>query len=111
MEITGKLIKKLDLEQGTSKNGKEWKKQSFIVETNNEYNKDVCINAFGQDKINQLDKLNVGDKVSILCNIYSREYNGRWYNQIDGYFFASQELNKTEKAFINQEENNNDLPF
>ena len=92
MEITGKLIKKLDLEQGTSKNGKEWKKQSFIVETINEYNKDVCISAFGEDKIKQLNKLNIGDKVSILCNIYSREYKGRWYNQIDGYFFAQQEI-------------------
>jgi len=107
MEITGKLIKKLDLEQGTSKNGKEWKKQSFIVETRNEYNKDVCISAFGEDKIKQLDKLNIGDKVSILCNIYSREYNGRWYNQIDGYFFAQQEI-----TIENGTENNNDdLPF
>ena len=107
MEITGKLIKKLDLEQGTSKNGKEWKKQSFIVETRNEYNKDVCISAFGEDKIKQLDKLNIGDKVSILCNIYSREYKGRWYNQIDGYFFAQQE-----REIENGTENNNDdLPF
>jgi len=107
MEITGKLIKKLDLEQGTSKNGKEWKKQSFIVETINEYNKDVCISAFGEDKIKQLNKLNIGDKVSILCNIYSREYKGRWYNQIDGYFFAQQEI-----TIKNETENNNeDLPF
>ena len=107
MEITGKLIKKLDLEQGTSKNGKEWEKQSFIVETRNEYNKDVCISAFGEDKIKQLNKLNIGDKVSILCNIYSREYKGRWYNQIDGYFFAQQEI-----TIENGTENNNDdLPF
>jgi len=108
MEITGKLIKKLDLEQGTSKNGKEWKKQSFIVETRNEYNKDVCISAFGEDKIKQLDKLNIGDKVSILCNIYSREYKGRWYNQIDGYFFAQQERDQIENG---TENNNDDLPF
>ena len=29
MEVTGKLVKKLPLESGVSKSGKEWQKQSI----------------------------------------------------------------------------------
>ena len=32
MEIQGKLIKKLDIESGISKAGKQWQKQSILVE-------------------------------------------------------------------------------
>jgi hypothetical protein len=33
MEVTGKLVKKLELETGISKAGKEWKKQSIVIDT------------------------------------------------------------------------------
>ena len=32
MKITGKLVKKLQVEAGTSKAGKPWEKQSILVE-------------------------------------------------------------------------------
>ena len=52
MEVRGKISKFLPLESGTSKAGKEWKKQSIILEqTGNDYNKEVVISFFG-DKIN-----------------------------------------------------------
>ena len=28
--------------------------------------------------------------VAILCNVYSREYKGRYYHNIDGYHFTNQ---------------------
>ena len=30
MEITGKIISKLDLQSGTSKAGNQWKKQEYV---------------------------------------------------------------------------------
>ena len=33
LALNGKLIKLLDVESGTSKAGKEWKKQSFVIDT------------------------------------------------------------------------------
>jgi hypothetical protein len=102
MEITGKLMRKLDVESGVSKAGKEWRKQSIIVEQNTEYNKEVCISVFGEDKIKSINDLEVGQSVAILCNVYSREYKGRWYNQIDGYWF-------TRKG--EEENTNEDMPF
>lgn len=45
MDIKGKLIKKLDVESGTSKTGKEWKKQSILVEQDSlvDFNREVVI--------------------------------------------------------------------
>ena len=28
--------------------------------------------------------------VAILCNVYSREYQGKYYHNIDGYHFTNQ---------------------
>ena len=106
MEITGKLIKKLEVESGVSKAGNEWKKQAFVLETDNEYNNQVCITAFA-DKVKELDRLNVGDNVKISCNIYSREYKGKYYNQIDGYWFAKTGETTNAEEFVTTD----DLPF
>ena len=38
MNIEGKLVKVFDLESGTSKAGKEWKKQSILIEQDTSYN-------------------------------------------------------------------------
>ena len=107
LTINGKIKKILDLEQGTSKAGKEWQKQSFIIEQNTEYNKDVVVNAFGVDKINQLNKFSEGDTIDVMCNVYSREYKGRYYTSLDGYWFA----NKNAGSHKNIQEDEEDLPF
>jgi len=107
MEVTGKLVKKLELETGTSKkSGKEWKKQSIVIDTGGEFNNEVCVSAFG-DKLQQMNKLEIGMEVSVLCNVYSREYNGRYFHNIDGYFFTNQS-NKSSEKIQNGEE---DMPF
>ena len=106
MEVTGKLIKKLELETGTSKAGKEWQKQSIVIDTGNDFNNEVCVSAFG-DKIEQMNRLEIGMEVSVLCNVYSKEYNGRYFHNIDGYFFTNQS-NKSSEKIQNGEE---DMPF
>ena len=90
MEVTGKLMKVLDLESGTSKSGKEWKKQTVIIDNGDEFNNITAVSAFGEDKINNLNKLKEGMTVVILCNVYSREYKGKYYHNIDGYHFTNQ---------------------
>ena len=104
MQIEGKLIKILEAESGTSKNGKAWSKQSCLIETSEKYNNLVCVTAFGDDNINSLNKLKVNDNVQIWCNVYSREYNGRYFNQIDGWRFS-----KSGNEFVTTDDN--DIPF
>ena len=105
MEVTGKLVKKLDLETGTSKAGKEWQKQTVVIDTGGEFNNLIAVSAFG-DKVNKMNMLQKGMTVAIMCNVYSREYKGKYYHNIDGYHFTNQSDNS---EFVTSEDK--DLPF
>jgi hypothetical protein len=107
MQIEGKLIKILEAESGTSKSGKAWSKQSCLVETDEKYNNLVCVTAFGDDNINNLNKLKVDGRCTIWCNVYSREYNGRYFNQIDGWRFSKSGNDAPKESFITSD----DMPF
>ena len=88
MKITGKLVQKLDRETGTSKSGKSWEKQDILIEqSGTDYNKEVVITFFA-DKIKQLRDIKEGSEVSVSINLSSREYNGKYYHNIDGWFIA-----------------------
>ena len=88
MEVKGTVKLKLAVESGISKSEKVWKKQTVVIDTGGEFNNLVAVSAFGDEKLASLDKLEVGMKVKILCNVYSREYNGRYFHNIDGYHFS-----------------------
>ena len=85
LAITGKLVKTLDVESGTSKAGKEWKKQSFVIDTGAQYNPEVCFSLFGEDKIAMLNGIQPGTEIEVSFNLSSREYNGKYYHNIDAW--------------------------
>ena len=78
MEIKGTVIQLLQLQTGMGKKG-PWKKQEFVIETQAQYPKKVCLSAWG-DKVDQYN-LAVGDVVNVAVDLESREYNGRWYTE------------------------------
>ncbi len=80
MEITGRIIQKLDVQKGTSAKG-EWKKQEFIIETNDKFPKKVCISGWAE-KVDELNRYKINDAVKVSVNVESREYNGRWYTDV-----------------------------
>ena len=106
MEVKGKLVKKLEVESGISKSEKVWKKQTAVIDTGAEYNPEIAVTVFGDEKLKQLNKLEVGMDVVILCNVSSREYNGRYFHNIDGYHFTSNTRNAETVAV-----QSDDLPF
>ena len=85
LAITGKLVKALDEESGTSKAGKEWKKQSFVIDTGAQFNPEICFSLFGEDKITMLQGINPGEEIEVSFNLSSREYNGRYYHNTDAW--------------------------
>ena len=88
MEITGKLVRKLERETGVSKSGKTWEKQSIMVEqSGTDYNKEVVISFFG-DKVKGLRDIEEGSQVNVSINLSSREFKGKYYHNIDGWFIA-----------------------
>ena len=108
MNVIGKLIKKLDVESGISKTGKEWKKQSILVEqSGTDYNKEVVVSFFG-DKIKSLRDIQEGSEVNISINLSSREYNGRYYHNIDGWFIAKMGEETVGNNFVTTDD---EMPF
>jgi len=106
MEITGKVTAVLPLETGETRAGKEWKKQSFILEyQDGEYSKQVCIKCFGKT-VEHVP--NVGDDASVLLSIESREYNGKWYTDANAFRIKS---SRQERVAYDSEKPSNDLPF
>ena len=82
MELEGRIVRKLNVQSGTSARG-AWAKQEFIFEyQEGSYPSQVCMNVWGEDKVKDLDKYQVGDKVKVSFNLSSREFNGRWYTDV-----------------------------
>ena len=82
MELEGRIARKLNVQTGTSTRG-AWAKQEFIFEyQEGSFPSQVCMNVWGEDKVKELEKYQVGDKVKVSFNLSSREYNGRWYTDV-----------------------------
>ncbi|MBE50746.1 MAG: hypothetical protein CMP51_03550 [Flavobacteriales bacterium] len=120
LSIKGTLKKKLDIEQGTSKSGNEWKSQSFILNTGEQYNPDICFKLFGDEKIKLIENLNEGEEISVMFNLYSREWNDKWYTSADAWKIEKTDSNSQDFEIIDESEipvfeNNqteeDDLPF
>ena len=85
MEIKGKVVHKLALEIGTAKaTGNDWQKQVFVIETDGEYAKKVAFDCMGKT-IEYVEKLKAGDMVTVSFDVKSREYNGKWYSNINAW--------------------------
>ena len=68
----------MDTVTGTSAKG-EWRKREFVIETEGQYPKKVCLALWG-DKVDQSPA--VGDQLTCAINAESREYNNRWYTEL-----------------------------
>ena len=79
MEVIGKIIHVLPLQSGTSQAGNQWKKQEYVLETEDAYPKKVCFDFFG-DRVDQFPLA-----IGLNFDIESREYQGRWYTSIRGW--------------------------
>ncbi len=83
MEIEGKIIRDLPLQEGVSRAGNPWKKKEWVLETFGQYPKQVCFHFFG-DRVDA-NPLQLGQSYVISYDIESREFNGRWYTDIRAY--------------------------
>ena len=82
MELEGRILRKLNVQTGTSARG-AWSKQEFVFEyQEGNFPSQVCMNVWGEDKVRELEKYQVNDKVKISFNLSRREFNGRWYTDV-----------------------------
>lgn len=80
LEFSGKLLKKLPLQSGTSANG-TWSRQEIIIEIPGTFPQQVCVSLWG-DRVNDVVKYVEGDILKVSFSLQSREYNGRWYTDV-----------------------------
>ena len=80
MELQGKVIAVLPERSGVSARG-EWKAQSFVIETHEQYPKKLCFDVFGADRLAQFN-IQSGEEILVSFDLDAHEYNGRWFPDI-----------------------------
>lgn len=80
MELQGKVIAVLPERSGVSARG-EWKLQSFVIETHEQYPKKLVFDVFGAERLAQFN-IQSGEEISVSFDIDAHEYNGRWFNSV-----------------------------
>ena len=83
LNVTGRVLQILPLQQGTSKAGKPWKSQMFVLDTGGQYPKKIPIKLFGET----IEKfpLQLGQEVTAYIDLDGREYNGTWYPEVKAW--------------------------
>ena len=82
MEIIGKVIQVLPLQQGVSaRTNNPWMIKTFVLETQENYPRKVAIEIFGEQAINN-NPCEVDQIVTVSFDLESREFNGRWYTSV-----------------------------
>ena len=82
LKVTGIVKELLPEQSGTSTKG-FWRKREFILETDGNYPKQICMVQWG-DNIDSV-KIGVGEKVTASIDIASREHNSRWYTDVKAW--------------------------
>ena len=80
MEIQGKVIAVLPERSGVSARG-EWKSQTYVIETQEQYPKKMAFDVFGADRIANFG-IQFGEVINVSFDIDAHEYQGRWFNSI-----------------------------
>lgn len=88
MEITGKVIKVLGVQEFTSKKpekqGVVYKRFSFVLKTQSQYPKKTVFTVMGEDRWNQMGIV-VGCEYQVSFDIDAREWQGRWFNDLSAW--------------------------
>jgi hypothetical protein len=73
-----------EVQSGVSQSGKEWQRMTLILDTPG-FQGAVYKMVFqvSGDHVKDVLLFNRGDKVEIGFSIYAREWNGKWYNNVD----------------------------
>lgn len=112
MEITGKLLSKLPPVNGTSSKG-AWTKQDVLIETAEQFPKKVCISFW--KNVPEIQAIAEGTTLTCHINIESREYNSKWYTDVQCWKFESGQVSAPKPSeqpnLTPSNDSFDDLPF
>lgn len=59
------------------------------MDTEENFPRKVCFTVFGSDRVDQFrNAVKPGDRVQVSVDIESREFNGRWYTDVNAWKIA-----------------------
>ena len=90
-ELTGKI--KLIQDEQTFASGFS-KREMVVAVDDGRYPQDINL-EFVKDKISLLDDLEPGQEVTVTFDLRGREYNGRYYNNLQGWKVVAAESDAT----------------
>ena len=114
MEITGEIIKILEVEAGVSGAGAEWKKVQFVVDSKADYNNIYCFEIFGAEKVDKFLQYNKEGKiVKVDFNVSCSEYKGKYYTRLSAWkvFGEAQPSTTASPKLESVTDEEKDLPF
>ena len=87
-----------EVQQGTTQSGKEWQRMNLILDTPG-FQGSVYKMVFqvSGEKVKEVLLYSRGDKVEVGFSMYAREWNGKWYNNVDLVKIAPLETEKQEQ--------------
>jgi hypothetical protein len=115
LKVTGVVSELLQEQSGQGKNG-TWRKREFILETQEQYPKKICMVQWGDE----IDASNVqpGEQITASIDVQSREYNGRWYTDVKAWKIEKMGGGGAQTTSVNDVEipvppefDDDDLPF
>jgi hypothetical protein len=111
MEVKGKIEKIMEVQSGTSKEGKEWKKLQFTLRTEAEYNNLYCFDVFGAEKVDKFTTYNkAGNLVDVSFNVKTNEWKDKFYTSLDAWKVFKADSEQTEDP-EEETSSEDDLPF
>ena len=111
LSVDGILVQKNEIENIENKEGKKWIKQTFLIDTGGDYNSKICFQLFGEEKVKLIENYQIGDKIEVFFNISSREYNNRYYHNIDAWRITPLTNTESENTEGSSESSEESLPF
>ena len=118
-----------EVQSGTTQSGKEWQRMTLILDTSG-FQGAIYKMVFqvSGDHVKDVLLFNRGDKVEVGFSIYAREWNGKWYNNVDlvkisyqeqpqhqdadpGKIVGGEQTSAPQEAAPAESDPSNDLPF
>ena len=115
-ELKGKIKFISEVQSGTSKAGKEWKKLLFVISNNEGYEGQEQIFAFdvfGDEKVDSFLQYNsVGKEVEVSYNIRTNEHQGKYFTSLQSWkvFGVQNDGNAVQEPVV-QDDASDILPF
>jgi single-strand DNA-binding protein len=110
LKITGPIVVLGEIETITTKSGKAFKKAQVVIEIpGQKYNGRIPF-VVSRKALDDYGHLRVNDVVTVYFNLSGREWNGRWFVELDAWRIAREGADQRESGTFDPATDLQDVP-